>query len=262
MMNNRSTLRCPHCFNEIDLEAVAPHPSPVHLSIICMSRGGEDAIPFLTELAVKASSIGAEFLMGFDNEGDSRRFLHWSMSVVVPMQTRGYIESSLNDLAHHAKGDWILRIDDDETITPAMLKWLERRAYLGHPAWSFPTAALWETNDKFITTPPFWPDTHVRLTHRSMATDWPDEPHGKPKWVNQARRAPVAIAHHKFLVKSYEERRAIADKYESKLEGGGHGRRLVYNCPEDVLETLTLYPLGDGSANPKQGEGELHRVGK
>lgn len=243
MLPDATSIVCPHCFGQIDLEVRPPHKFPVHLSIICMTRGSSNSFEFLGNIGSIARQLQAEFVVGVDGIREWPAPLEWS---VLPIQSNGYVESALNQLARHTHGQWILRLDDDESISPAMFEWLKERKYLGYPAWAFPTMALWGTKDKFIVSDPFWPDTHVRLTARHLAADWPDEPHGKPKWVKQAKVAPAAILHHKFLLKNYEERRRIADTYESKMEGGGHGRRLIYNCPEDVVDYVDLMPVLDG----------------
>ncbi len=257
MMPHSTTIACPVCFSKIELAAAAPYKFPYHLSIICMTKGGDVASSMLEGLMAAARSLGAELIIGLDSGGRIKYHQEpfWKL---VPINGDGYVESTLNQLARHANGQWVLRIDDDESIPPAMIEWLKRREYQDHPAWAFPTAALWKDDKHFITTPPFWPDTHVRLTSWHLAADWPDEPHGKPAWVHTAQVAPVAILHHKFLIKSYDQRRAIAEKYESKMKGGGLGKRLVYSCPEDVLHQMNVYPVGDGMLNQvPRGAGEL-----
>ena len=253
-----TSLVCPHCYGKIDLAVSIPDISPYSLSIICVTKWEGRAPIFIRAMETAAKVLGADFLVGIDRDdfpldvGTTRALL---------IHTNGYVEGGLNQLARRAQGQFILRLDDDESISPLMLEWLRERRYMGYPAWAFPTAALWGDEEYFITTPPFWPDTHIRLTAWHLAADWPDEPHGKPKWERQAKIAPVAIRHHKFLVKNYEQRKAIADTYESKLEGGGHGRRMVFNCPENVLTQLTISSVGEGPAtNIQQNAGEVIKI--
>jgi hypothetical protein len=56
--------------------------------------------------------------------------------------------------------------------------------------------------------------------------------------------APVAIAHHKFLVKTIEERRAI---WERRDKGKARDEIHASMCvPEDNFQELTIHPIGDG----------------
>ena len=251
-----STLVCPHCFGKIELTAATTYKFPCNLSIICMTKGDDSRAGLLLWMAETAEGLGAEMVLGVEGEGKAPDFFGLPVKV-FPIQTKGYVEGALNQLASHAHGKWVLRLDDDESISPAMFDWLQKRKYLDCPAWAFPTAALWGDEEHFITTPPLWPDTHVRLTSWHMSMDWPDEPHGKPKWVSQAKVAPVAIRHHKYLVKSRDERLEIAKGYETKLRGGGLGRRLAFNLPEEALGELRVSSVGDGplsNVQPNSGE--------
>lgn len=262
MSGSNAVIACPACFTKIDLAATAPYIFPYSLSIICMTRGTIHNADFLFDLTEAAVALGAEMLVGVDGVREYPVPISLRMKV-LPIQTDGFVESGLNQLARHAQGRFVLRLDDDESISPAMLQWLKEKRYEGAPAWVFATAALWGDDKHFITSPPFWPDTHVRLTAWHLASDWPNEPHGKPSWVRTARPAPVAIRHHKFLVRTYEERKAIADGYEAKLKGGGHGKRLVYNLPEAVLKQLTVSSVGDGPlSNIPSNSGEVIQIEK
>ena len=242
LIPTNTSLVCPHCYGKIDLAVGAPYHFPYHLSIICMTRGGGSSYQFINALSLQAKRLGAELVVGHDEGFDFSTTLHM-YTKFIPIQTSGYVESALNQLARHAQGQFILKLDDDESISPLMLEWLRERRYMGYPAWAFPSAALWGDEGHFITTPPFWPDTHIRLTAWHLAADWPDEPHGKPKWERQAKIAPVAIRHHKFLLRGLAERQQIADRNESKLQVGAHGSRLVFNCPEFVLDRVTISPV-------------------
>ena len=269
MPDNSAVICCPNCFSKIDLAATAPYRFPYSLSIICMTRGGQSSYNFIAQLDIDARELGAEFLVGYETDRvqDADGRPHYIPTMFscksFSIYTGGFVEGGLNQLAAHAQGRFVLRLDDDESISPAMLQWLKDKKYEGAPAWAFPTAALWGDDKHFITSPPFWPDTHVRLTAWHMASDWPNEPHGKPDWVRTARPAPVAIRHHKFRIKTYVERQAIADSYEAKLVGGGHGKRLVYSLPEDVLSQLTLSLVGAGPlSNIPQNSGEVIQIEK
>ena len=241
-----TSIQCPHCFETINLEAAAVRRA-YSLSIVCITQGKEWSRPFIERLRAQATDLGAEFVIGFDlSGGETNGWLQPMADLLVPVTSAGYIESVLNTVIRHANGSWVLRVDDDESLPPAMIEWLRRRSYFGSKLWRMPTAALWGDERHFITTPPFWQDTHVRLASWYDAAGWPDKPHGKLRLEHTAKLCPAAIFHHKYLIKSYEERRQLAADYEQKEAGAGEGRRLVFNVPEDVLSSMTLHEVGDG----------------
>jgi hypothetical protein len=229
------------------------------MSIVTVTTGEPRAEAFLLHMRHLADDLGAEFVIGYDTRYGSggMELAHKYSDLTVIIKSKGYIESVLQDVIDAATGTWILRLDDDEMTTPAMWKWLKDKKYeTGETqSWGFAEATLWPTTMTFISSYPFWPDVHPRLQTWKYAK-WGRAPHSGPTH-GPGLVAPVAIAHHKLLIKSIEERRRI---WESRDKG--RDREEVHagmTMPEEHFKKLTIHPIGDGYfGNPSltQGVGE------
>lgn len=249
---------CPRCGARLSFDVVArPETFPLtiladgsrgvaDLSIVCVSSLSENVIPNLIQMHKDAIRLNAEFLLCPDiRDGYEKINQAAQLSpLVMPVTTKGYVESVLNDVLQAASGTWILRLDDDEEMSRSLIRWLEQRKYLSHHCWSFPTATLfWEDSDYFITHPLFWPDFHVRLVTWKYAS-WPNRIHA-PSPV-MGTEAPVSLIHKKLTLFSSEERRQKAKRYEKRQLGSGTGHRLIAQVPEECLEEITVLEIGDG----------------
>lgn len=246
-------IECPHCRGPINMKVTAEAPplAPGYdykpeLSIVCITNARPHSEYFLKKLHDNAKFLNAELIIGAD--GVKAMALAQSLTKrVVSVVSKGYIESILNRVMAMAEGVWVLRIDDDEEISPAMLQWLQSKQYKSSPLWRIPTMALWGDETKFITTSPLWPDAHLRLTTWRYRLGWDTKPHA-PMPYQTDYMAPVAILHHKYLINDYNQRKLIADRYESISHGAGYGIHKVFTLPEDVFQNLTLHSVMDGGS--------------
>ncbi len=83
------------------------------------------------------------------------------------------------------------------------------------------------------------PSTHLRLTNKANA-NWGRQIHGH-FFGTYGVTIEHPILHHKFLVKSYEERVKIAERYESISAGAGSAGYLTFTLPEDVPEAMASF---------------------
>lgn len=227
------------------------------LSILCVTRGEDHAWPFLRALvdlqAALAEHAGGrpEVVLACDgpravaavrDRPELQTAFLQGMARIVEVHGAGYIESVLDEAIGVCRGDYVLRLDDDERCSPAMVRWLVAGAYAAAPSWAFATAGLWRDTASVLVTPELWPQYHTRLSRRALAGGQrrihQPNPHGR------GAIAPVVLEHHKFLVKSLEMRRGIAARYEAIRRGAG---RRCHSVPELVYEVLPLAPLGDGT---------------
>lgn len=263
--------KCPHCKGRIEFnvrETISSTPITVRadgsqgrteLSILCVTKGEERIFPYLQRMHRHACILGAEFIVALDmTYADLSQFtyLQTLSPVIMLVHSKGYLESVLDTALKGTKGQWILRLDDDEEMSYAMVRWLQTRQYLTHDVWRFPTAALWPNPRHFITTPPLWPDAHLRLVTWDYAK-WDDKIHAASPV--RGKMAPVSILHHKYLLKSYQERREIARNYDKIRLGAGTGVHKPFTLPEECLEEITVAPVGKGyvpSAGNLVGEGK------
>jgi hypothetical protein len=116
-----------------------------------------------------------------------------------------------------------------------MLAWLHDRKYVYADHWQFPRLALWSDEEHFLLTPQLWPDHQTRLSVKAKAGGRPGIHDGSP--FGGGIHAHVAIEHHKFLVKSTEERAAIAARYDGIRQGTGTSGMLAFNLPEHAYGT-------------------------
>jgi hypothetical protein len=247
------------------------------LTILCVTRGDPKAMPFLWEMSGLATKLAStpewprplRFVIGLDHADHSVRrrvehefcdghqlcepkFLHFSGN--------GFIEYILDQAIVHCDTKYILRLDDDERCSPAMVKWLMERKYREADHWSFPRANLWWLESEvdilspgdedilptlcYIATPPLWPDIQTRLSIWQKSGGRTNIHQASP--FGAGRIAPVAIEHHKFLLYSEKDRRASLARYEELQPGAGSGHFECFSVPE-VLGKLDLRPLGDGT---------------
>ncbi len=173
--------------------------------------------------------------------------------------TDGYIESALEKITSLCAGDFILRIDDDETLDGNWDKtsfqllaacnhitqiWIPRR-WLVHPG------------ESFIASEPWFPDLQLRLFVNDPARiAWPKLVHGQPsisgrsillydRWIN----------HYNLLDRPRGERRRICARYEA-LNPGTDSRK--YYLYEDF--DYALLPLSTTAIAVANYYGEARRL--
>lgn len=209
----------------------------LNLSIICVTKAEDCVLDLLHKLEMDAIYLSAEFVLVADGEESHRKLTHsgfdrLTKGVNTPVvHSKGYIESVLDEALKYTTRDYILRIDDDESISKPMLKWLASGVWASHDNWTFPRAHLWGDETHYIADSPLWPDYQTRLSTKAksgqrLAIHAPS-PHGA------GEIAPCHILHHKFLVRSYEDRVRILDGYESMQEGAGKDF-ISFSVPERV----------------------------
>lgn len=254
-------IQCPHCLGKIPLEIRRPSSlndsvvmadgervDSIELSILCVTRAEERTEPFLLKMRNAATTLGAQLVIAFDSINGSnnlsRCYKYADMTAI--MQSSGYVESILQEAHHFCQGIWTLRLDDDEEISPAMMEWLRNREYTKGKTqiWSFPTAALWPDDMHFITNPPLWPDYHPRLfTWRYR--EWQAEVHaGAP--YGMGGLAPVSILHHKYLVKSIEEREKIYEERDVAKMGDNAYAHMPFTLPERYFDKMNVLQVARG----------------
>lgn len=232
------------------------------LSILCVTRAEPHALSFLRAMRSVAFATGAELVVAADGVDATLVLQSEFGGRVVTVKSKGYIESVLDEAVGACATDYVLRLDDDEKCSPAMVKWIAAGSYRVADHWKFPRANLWPTADQVAMTPHLWPDVQTRLSVRAKAGGRGVIHAGSP--FGGGTEAPCVIEHHKFLVKTLEERRAIVRRYDAIQRGAG-SHFLPFSCPEDAYpQGIHVGRLGDGTAariKPQQswGAGDLPR---
>jgi len=217
------------------------------LSILCVTRGEPCVASLLVGLADATHSLGAQLVIAYDHPGatDVRMSLlnMESPDVIIPVHSAGYIESVHDEAVAATSRGYVLRIDDDESISPAMLEWLSAGAYREYKHWKFPRAHLVRgLPDSYYACGPLWTDHQTRLSTREMAGGRNSIHCGSP--FGGGRLAPVVLIHHKFVVKTLKQRHEIVARYNSVQQGAGDNFR-AFSIPEECISPLTIRPLSE-----------------
>jgi len=234
------------------------------LSILVFTRGDAFAPPFLADMWPLSRSLGAELVIAGDGDAGmalAQRFA----DVAVPVHCDRIQETEIARASGFCRGEWVLKLDDDDSLSPALIDFLRRYNWqtAGPKAYAFPYAWLWGDHKHFITSPPFWPDPHPRLMVKGEMARWPTGVH--QNHPASSVLMPLALLHHKFLAKTLDERREVAARYDSLQQGAGTGEHYgKFSLPELYCETLTVREVGDGNVglNEWTGTGETVKVEK
>lgn len=208
----------------------------MNLSLVCVTQAKSYALSFLRELAALSLRLNAEFVVGL-HECETPPV----SALFVPVHGE-FMEQMLDPVFAATSGRYILRLDDDERCSPAMIEWLVEEWYLEHECWGFPRVHLWPDTHSSIAS--IFPDSQFRLAVREKSSR-AAVLHVGPPWPQHIAR--VLIEHHNFLVKTKEERRAIGANY-ARIQGRAYDG-MAY--PEDAHESLRLWPY-PGPWPPKE----------
>jgi hypothetical protein len=216
------------------------------LSILTVTKAENYVPQFLIAMRNLAEKANAELVIAGDGTEAMNKLRAWGLGdeeILVSVASKGYIESVLDQAVNCCGGKYILRIDDDEFVSPEMASWIVDEKFTEADHWKFPRVHLWEKRNQFIANAPLWPDHQTRLSIRKKSGNRNFIHAGSP--YGGGRLAPVILEHAKFLVKSWQERKAIADRYDSFGVGLGSNGMLAFNLPEDAYKHMELKNIQD-----------------
>jgi len=178
------------------------------LSVFVVAR---DAARLLPAVIANLRRLAAEVLVVVDaaSVDDSAAVAVRSGARVVTWPVGGSYESVLNEAAAACHGSWVLYGHDDELWPPDLAAQLPALLQEDAQEFVFPRKHLIGAGERWIVSPPWYPDWQVRLRHRRawQAAPWPRQVHSSPAACGR-RYATAAIWHYKFIVKSAELRAA------------------------------------------------------
>jgi hypothetical protein len=177
--------------------------------------------------------IEAEVIFAADGVAAMGQLVAWGFPMLStrPVQSKGYLESVLDEAVDFCSRDYVLRLDDDEGCSKALVRWLTNRGYESGNHWRFDRVHLWGDVRTALVTPQLYPDHQTRLSVKRLAGGRPGIHSGSPHGGGLS--APCSLEHHKFLVKSLEERREIVRRYDQVSPGAGTSFA-AFSVPEDV----------------------------
>jgi len=168
------------------------------LTVLVVTEGAPGAWPYVDCARALAERRVIPFVLALDVH--ARPYLSNPVGiypVVVNSHGAGYLEAVLNDALDACDTEYVLRIDDDETVSAELTAWLSEWVTDPDPApqYTFPRAALWPDYAHRIDQPPWWPDPQARLATRELSRrDRLHEP-----WRGEEVYVPHPIVHHTYL---------------------------------------------------------------
>ena len=205
-------------------------------------------MPLLHEQRELAQEFGAEWVLGLDGEDAlAAAFVEGFSDVakLVAVHSDGYLESVHDHVLGACSGEYVFRLDDDESVSIELRAWLARKGYTAHRHWRFPRQHLWGSTEQFLANAPLWPDDQTRLSARQFAGGRNTVHAASP--FGRGIRGPGTILHHKFLLRDLDERIGIAARYEAIRPGAGTGKFLAFATPELALKSLDLRPVAENA---------------
>lgn len=213
------------------------------LSILCVTKNEPHAAYFLGRMRDLAVDVSAEFCVAVDGGTEEKSFV--DADRVGFVRSEGFIESVLDQALDLCRGRYVLRLDDDEVASEAMVRWISKGLFYATDHWKFPRMHLWPDAESVVMTKHLWPDVQTRLSIREKAGGRKTVHAGSP--FGGGEEAPVAIEHHKFLVRSYADRLAIAKQYDAQMLGAGTGGMMPFSLPEDAYDYVLVAQKGNGA---------------
>jgi hypothetical protein len=217
---------------------------------LCVTKGEPYTTDFIRHYSDVAETLDAVVVIvcddvpsntkGFDAKHGRIRY--------AAVKSNGFIESVLDKALSYCETRYIFRIDDDEKFSPSLIEWLKSGAYREHDHWKFPRVHLWGDTEHFINAAPLYPDHQTRLSTKDKSGGRTTVHAGSPYGGGHLCSHP--IEHHKFLIKTREQRLTIAAGYDAITPGFGSGGMLAFNDPEsfylasdDAYSTYTDIPV-------------------
>lgn len=225
------------------------------ISIVTVTKGEPHSPRFLHNFIALATALGGELVVGCDGPraaivvDNVRQLVQHGDATPAPIRLQHVkpdppiIESVLDLVIAQCAAPYVLRLDDDESVSPGMLAWLKAEAYTRAEVWKFCRAHLWGNEETYLEAPQLWPDHQTRLSVKAKAGGRHWIHAGSPYGGGDLAPADAAILHHKFLVRDYLARQAIGMRYDDVQPGAGiAGGMRAFQLPEDVF---TLDALDD-----------------
>ncbi len=176
-----------------------------------------------------------------DGQLATRRLVRGGYQPDVTVESKGYIESVLDEAVSFCDTDYILRLDDDERLSPGLVDWLASGAWANADHWKFNRAHLWPTPECRLDHPQLWPDHQTRLSTKEKSGGRGVIHAGSPFGGGTLAPDDAVIWHDKFLLRHEAARARIADGYDRVQPGAGaRGGMRAFSLP-DVVGAPVVY---------------------
>jgi hypothetical protein len=211
------------------------------LSVCLVTRGPASRVRALLELV---RPVASEVVLAVDERGDRA-----TAAACDDLADRTYLleaaspERVMGWLMGQCRGDWILRLDDDEVPSAALLNALPRLVEESRPTnMPMPRRWLYPDRGRYIADHPWRPDYQIRLM-RNVPGVWLIRGlrHDNIDILGERRLVDLPLYHLDLLINSYGSRRSKRERYEADRPGysnQGFPVNLMYT-PEDLGDVET-----------------------
>jgi SAM-dependent methyltransferase len=231
--------------------ALPPLSTTPAFGVVMLTRNGAGRIGRCLE-SIAALGFAGEIVVCVDREStdDTVAVARRYTPHVHLIETGGMLETALPAMAAHCTAEYVLRLDDDETLggnwDPFSLEALLRSNGFTHLI--LPRLWLIPPGDRFISTPPWFPDYQIRffrndpdLIRWSPVLHEPMEMKGRGLFLFDRW-----IEHHDLVIHSRPERERKAQRYR-RIRPEKHLSHL-YLYEEQQLDLLPATPEGYAQA--------------
>lgn len=187
------------------------------LSIACVTTADSVVLPFLDRFRAIASDLGAQFIVGAHGIA-ACDYANSGKDIDGVLVEGSYFEELIDPVIRQCSGDYILRVDDDESLSEGLIEWLLSGEWYARDSWFFSRRHLWPDTGSCISMQPYFPDFQARLSVKRQAR--------RPVKIHAAHAYPAYRApgtaffnHHVFLIRTREERKSTTAKYETIRTG-------------------------------------------
>ena len=194
-------------------------PETAKLTVGILSKNGEQR---LERLLAEVSQYADQIVVGIDADSTDQSYEIAARfaDVVFRFKHGGELSAARMLIFDYAKGDWILALDDDESLEPGLQTLLP--SLMANPiATHFWFPRKWIVGAEpyeFLFAPPWYPDWQLRLFRNDRSQVWkPARPHsgyhvaGPGLFISEA-----AILHMERLWCTPQERQAKLENYRAK----------------------------------------------
>ena len=201
-----------------------------------MTAGPGPRVAALLELL---RPVATELVVALDDRADeeTERAVAAIADVVVRYPYREPVDRPLRWLHSRCRGDWILKVDNDEipsaellAALPALVRATDVTHYWLLRRW------LWPDEASAIAEHPWTTDYQLRLVRNDpLSLSFPSETHRPIEALGPHRFLRLPLYHADLLVNPLERREAKARRYEAQRPGkrvGGGPMNHVFHLPE------------------------------
>jgi hypothetical protein len=189
--------------------------------------------------------VASEIVVAVDATGDPRLpSLCHELADVWRVVEPGPLNRWIGWLHGQCDGEWVLRLEDDEVPSAALVNRLPELVAERAPThYALPRRWLYPAPDRYIASHPWWPDYQVRLVRNIPGIlSFPGVLHEPIAVLGERRSLDVPLYHCDCLLAGLDERRRKRERYEgvrAHTTIDGFPVNAMYT-PEDCGQVATL----------------------